>query len=65
MARRGRKKGRVYKKKRHESWSLYVYKVLKQVHPEVGISRRAMNVMNGLMSDTFDNLCSEAAALVR
>jgi len=35
------------------------------VHPEVGISRRAMSVMNSLMNDTFDRLCSEAANLVR
>ena len=53
------------KKKRHESWSLYVYKVLKQVHPNVGISRRAMSVMNSLMNDTFDRISSEAANLVR
>merc|ERR1712110_850509 len=53
------------RRRRNETYSLYVYKVLKQVHPEVGISRRAMNVMNSLMNDTFDRLCSEAAGLVR
>merc|ERR1712157_571811 len=53
------------KKRRNETYSLYVYKVLKQVHPDVGISRRAMNVMNSLMNDTFDKLCNEAAGLVR
>ena len=53
------------RKKRQESYSLYIYKVLKQVHPDVGISRRAMSVMNSLMNDTFDRLCSEAANLVR
>merc|ERR1711976_869499 len=52
-------------RRRNETYSLYVYKVLKQVNPEVGISRRAMNVMNSLMNDTFDRLCSEAAGLVR
>merc|ERR1711907_73916 len=53
------------RRRRNETYSLYVYKVLKQVHPEVGISRRAMNVINSLMNDTFDRLCSEAANLVR
>merc|ERR1712176_1305996 len=53
------------RRRRNETYSLYVYKVLKQVHPDVGISRRAMNVMNSLMNDTFDRLCSEAAGLVR
>ena len=53
------------KRRRQETYSLYIYKVLKQVHPEVGISRRAMSVMNGLMNDVFDRLCNEAANLVR
>jgi len=29
------------KKKRTESYSIYIYKVLKQVHPDTGISTRA------------------------
>ena len=49
------------KRRRRETWALYVYKVLKQVHPEVGVSRRAMNVMNSFMDDAFDRLCNEAS----
>ena len=64
---RGRPKGTTTtrRRKRNETYSLYIYKVLKQVHPEVGISRRAMSVMNSLMNDTFERLCTEAANLVR
>merc|ERR1712007_129210 len=64
---RGRKAAAPVKRRRrrNETYSLYIYKVLKQVHPEVGISRRAMSVMNSLMNDTFERLCSEAANLVR
>ena len=36
-------KGR--KKKRTESYSIYIYKVLKQVHPDTGISSKAMSIM--------------------
>ena len=32
------------KKKRVESYSTYIYKVLKQVHPETGISKRGMSI---------------------
>ena len=32
---------RVYKKSRKESDSIYVYKVLKQVHPDTGVSSKA------------------------
>jgi histone H2B len=35
--------GKRRKTKRAETFSSYIYKVLKQVHPETGISRRAMS----------------------
>ena len=31
------------KKKRKESYAIYIYKVLKQVHPDTGISSKAMS----------------------
>ena len=31
------------KKKRTESFSMYIYKVLKQVHPDTGVSKKARN----------------------
>jgi len=43
-------------KKRVETFSLYIYKVLKQVHPEIGISKKAMNIMNSFINDTFDKM---------
>ncbi len=53
------------KKKRHETYSTYVYKVLKQVHPDVGISRRAMSIMNSFINDLFERLASESSRLCR
>merc|ERR1711957_201691 len=44
------------KKKRNETFSLYIYKVLKQVHPEKGISKKAMNIMNSMVYDIFDQI---------
>merc|ERR1711907_233490 len=52
-------------KRRVETFSLYIYKVLKQVHPEIGISKKAMNIMNSFINDTFDRLSTESAKLVR
>lgn len=43
-------------KKRHnvqETYSVYIYRVLKQVHPETGISKRSMSIMNSFINDTF------------
>ena len=53
------------RKRRMETFSSYIYKVLKQVHPDVGISRRAMEIMNSFVNDTFDRLANEALRLSR
>ena len=52
-------------KRRIETFALYIYKVLKQVHPEIGISRKAMNIMNSFINDTFDRIALESSKLVR
>ena len=35
-------------KKRKETYAIYIYKVLKQVHPDTGISSKAMSIVNSL-----------------
>lgn len=50
-------------KKRKESYAMYIYKVLKQVHPDTGISGKAMNIMNSFVSDIFERIAAEAARL--
>lgn len=52
-------------RQRHASYSGYIYKVLKQVHPQAGMSRRAMAVMESFVRDIFDRLVAEAARLAR
>ena len=51
-------------KKRTETFSVYIYRVLKQVHPETGISKRSMSIMNSFINDIFEKLASEASKLV-
>lgn len=53
------------KKKRHESYATYIYKVLKQVHHDIGISNKAMNIMNSFIHDIFERIAAEAANLCR
>merc|ERR1712146_82467 len=43
----------------------YIYKVLKQVHPDTGISRKAMIVMDSFVHDIFERLAGEAGRLAR
>ncbi|XP_019738120.1 neurofilament heavy polypeptide-like [Hippocampus comes] len=57
------KPGRRRKKGRKESYAIYVYKVLKQVHPDTGISSKAMSIMNSFVNDIFERIASEASRL--
>lgn len=51
------------KKARKESYSIYIYKVLKQVHPDTGISSKAMSIMNSFVNDIFERVASESSKL--
>ncbi|KAJ3216547.1 histone H2B [Dinochytrium kinnereticum] len=51
------------KKTRKETFSSYISKVLKQVHPEYGISAKAMSIMNSFVNDIFERIASEASKL--
>ncbi|KAJ9520754.1 hypothetical protein QJQ45_007623 [Haematococcus lacustris] len=48
-----------------ESYKLYIYKVLKQVHPDTGISSKAISILNSFVNDIFDKIASEASRLAR
>ncbi|KAH9393833.1 PREDICTED: histone H2B-like [Rhagoletis zephyria] len=51
------------KSKRKESFSIYIYKVLKQVHPDTGVSSKAMSIMNSFVNDIFERIAAEASRL--
>jgi histone H2B len=53
------------KRKRTEHFGIYIFKVLKQVHPDTGISKKSMGVMNSFINDIFDRIAQEAVKLVR
>jgi histone H2B len=38
-----------------------IFKVLKQVHSDIGISKKAMNIMNSFVSDIFERIAREEA----
>uniref|UniRef100_A0A3Q3X329 Histone H2B n=1 Tax=Mola mola TaxID=94237 RepID=A0A3Q3X329_MOLML len=57
------KGGKKRRKTRKESYAIYVYKVLKQVHPDTGISSKAMGIMNSFVSDIFERIAGEASRL--
>ena len=48
---------------RKETFNTYIYKVLKQVHPDTGISNKAMSILNSFVSDIFERIAGEASKL--
>ena len=48
-----------------ETYKIYIYKVLKQVHPDTGISSKAMSIMNSFINDIFEKIANESSRLVR
>ncbi|KXZ50964.1 hypothetical protein GPECTOR_14g208 [Gonium pectorale] len=62
----GDKKAKKAKKAaKSETYKLYIYKVLKQVHPDTGISSKAMSIMNSFINDIFEKVATEASKLSR
>ena len=53
------------KKRNFQSFSLYVYKVLRSIATDVGISKKGMNVINSLVTDMFEQISLESSKLVR
>ena len=51
------------KKSRKETYAIYIYKVLKQVHPDTGISSKAMSIMNSFVNDLFERIAIESSRL--
>ncbi|GLT28346.1 hypothetical protein SLA2020_032860 [Shorea laevis] len=56
-----KKKKRI--KKSSETYKIYIFKDLKRVHPNIGISSKAMGIMNSFINDIFEKLAQEASRL--
>lgn len=48
-----------------DRYGSYIYKVLKQVHPDTGVSAKAMRIMESFVNDIFERIALEAAQLAR
>ncbi|XP_059966286.1 histone H2B type 1-L-like [Mesoplodon densirostris] len=55
--------GKKRKCSRKESYSVYVYKVLNQGHPDPGIWCKAMGIMNLFVNDIWERIAGEASRL--
>ena len=64
-AKKGGKSGSKRRRKPVYTFSIYIYKVLKQVHPDTGMSKKGMSIMNSFINDIFERVASEAGRLCK
>ncbi|XP_065073019.1 histone H2B-like [Ochlerotatus camptorhynchus] len=60
-----KKKKEKRRQRRKESYVIYIYKVLKQVHPDTGVSSKAMSIMNSFVNDIFERIAAESSRLAQ
>ena len=48
-----------------QSYNSYIFKVMKQVHPETRISKKGIAIINNFVTDTFEKIATEASKLAR
>jgi histone H2B len=53
------------RKPRTDNFNVYIHKVLKQVQPQMRISKKSMNVMNGLLMDTLNRLAAVGGEMAK
>ncbi|EUB54062.1 Histone H2B [Echinococcus granulosus] len=51
------------KRRRKESYAAFMYKVLRQVHSDTGISSKAMSIMNSFVNDIFERIAAQSSRL--
>jgi histone H2B len=59
------KSPRSRRKPRRETFAIYNYRVLKKVHPDLGISKKGMAIMNDMMQDLFERVAKQAGELTK
>ena len=63
-----RKDGRTkngLKKRKSPDFNIFIFKVLRQVHPNGRITVKGMGIMNSFVNDLFERLASEARRLAK
>jgi len=53
------------KRRAPESYKSYIFKVLKQVHPKMRVSKKGIAIVNNFVTDTFEKIATEAGKLCK
>ena len=65
MAKVAPKKTVARRRRRTATYNSYIFKIMKQVHPEARISKKGMMIINNFVTDTFEKIAVEASKLCR
>ena len=57
--------GQKWKKPDMGKWKYFVHRVLKQVHPDIRISQKSMDIMESFCNDLFERIAQEASKLAK
>ena len=49
----------------HESYSVYIRRVLSELHPDIGISEKAMKILDSFVHELYEQLAVEASRAAR
>lgn len=49
----------------HESYSVYIRRVLKEIHPDISISKKAMKILDSFVHGLYEQLATEASRAAR
>ena len=60
-----KKEMKVKRRRGPATFNSYIFKVMKQVHPETRISKKGMTIINNFVTDTFEKVALEASKLCR
>merc|ERR1719478_1456147 len=61
----GAKLGVKKNKKKRPTYNTYTYKVLKQVHKDLGMSKKAMQVFDNFIVDILERMATESGKLAK
>lgn len=52
------------KKSATSTFSTFIYRVKKQVHPDLGVSKSSMKIIESFITDFFERICRESSLLM-
>lgn len=52
-------------KKKKMSYSEYIYKVLKKVHPDISVSSNSIKVVNSLINGVFEEIANQSSLMAK